>query len=176
MKLTFVNIFSSVGGSTLEFVRADYELISALDNYKYAVETFADSSVWSQLRLMCGSSTSGSGSEARQRRHLSEMSSVSGFFRMRNATDRDAPGDPRNDLVFVYARVVKTLSPKVFVFENVGYMVRAYRGRYFEALINALRKLGYRVEWKILDARDYGVSQRRRRLIMVSIRREKILN
>ncbi len=171
MKPTFVDIFSGAGGSTLGFIRAGYELVGALDNYKYAVETFRRQFGFEPIMV-----------DARTfnfQKWVRELGDVDvlvgcppcqGFSRMRNAADKDAPHDPRNDLVFVYIRAVKALFPKIFVFENVGYMVKAYGGRYLKVLVNVLEKIGYRVEWRILDARDFGVPQRRRRLIMIGVR------
>ncbi len=165
---TFIDIFSGAGGSTLGFVKAGFSLIGALDNFEYAVETFKryfkHEPILADARMF---------DYNRWGRELGDVDVVvgcppcQGFSRMRNCKTPGSCIDSRNDLVFVYVRVVKELKPKAFVFENVGWMIRAYGGIYLNELLVRLKKLGYRITWGILDARDYGVPQRRRRLIII---------
>jgi DNA (cytosine-5)-methyltransferase 1 len=66
-----------------------------------------------------------------------------------------------------YCRVLKELSPKVFVFENVYGLPSANGGGPWKEIIAAFSQLGYRLSAEVLDAADYGVPQHRERLIMV---------
>ncbi|MCD6369705.1 MAG: DNA cytosine methyltransferase [Thermoproteales archaeon] len=167
---TFVDIFSGAGGSTLGFVKAGFERVGALDNYVYAVETFKKNfgvhPVFVDARRF---------DFARWSRELGDVDVLvgcppcQGFSRMKNPDKLDVRGgsDPRNDLVYVYVKAVEALRPRVVVFENVSWMVKAYRGAYFKDLTELLSKMGYNISWKIIDAADYGVPQHRRRLILV---------
>lgn len=66
----------------------------------------------------------------------------------------------------IFIDAVKRLKPKVFLFENVANILGRHKW-YLDLVVNELRKLGYIVEYKVLNAKDYGVPQNRERLICV---------
>jgi DNA (cytosine-5)-methyltransferase 1 len=66
-----------------------------------------------------------------------------------------------------FVRFVRALRPKVVMLENVPGLARHRR---FKAFCAKLRAIGYELEYRILDAADYGVPQRRRRLILLASR------
>jgi DNA (cytosine-5)-methyltransferase 1 len=75
--------------------------------------------------------------------------------------------DPRDGLVAEMGRLVQTLRPRVVMMENVPGLAR--KGwPILGALIRALEKDGYIVTWDILQVADYGVPQRRRRLVLLA--------
>lgn len=77
-----------------------------------------------------------------------------------------------DDLFFEYCRILKGLQPRAFVAENVkGLAVGKARG-YFKQIAAALRKCGYQVKAKLLDARWLGVPQQRERVIFIGIRND----
>lgn len=81
--------------------------------------------------------------------------------------------DPRNRLVLEFVRIVAELGAKAFVFENVkGLTVGKHRG-FLGEIIEAFEAAGYdvRKSWRVLDAADYGVPQRRERLILLGARK-----
>jgi DNA (cytosine-5)-methyltransferase 1 len=64
--------------------------------------------------------------------------------------------------------IVRIKRPEWFVFENVKHLVYARRSRaYFHGLLDSLTSYGYRVEYRILNAADYGVPQTRERVFVV---------
>jgi DNA (cytosine-5)-methyltransferase 1 len=69
----------------------------------------------------------------------------------------------------VFIDAVKRLNPKVFLFENVRGLLFANKW-YFELIVTELRKLGYIVEHKLVNAVNYGVPQNRERLFVVGHR------
>jgi DNA (cytosine-5)-methyltransferase 1 len=74
-----------------------------------------------------------------------------------------------------YARLLRVLRPRAFVFENVKGLLSAAGpdgepGGAWPIILARLEDAGYRVSWKILDAADYGVGQHRERLIVVGLR------
>jgi DNA (cytosine-5)-methyltransferase 1 len=75
--------------------------------------------------------------------------------------------DARNDLVLYYAQVVEIARPKAVLFENVPPVVKDIR---FNYLLKALSENGYSVDYGILNAANYGVPQRRKRLILIAVR------
>lgn len=75
--------------------------------------------------------------------------------------------DPRNKLYLSYIRLVKEIRPKAFVIENVPGLLSLFGGKIKDSIIDEFEKLGYKIQYKILCAADYGVPQTRRRVIFV---------
>lgn len=102
-------------------------------------------------------------------------------------TGRRDPDDPRNQLFKRYIDLVSLVKPTSVLIENVPGMAVAHgkeksgervrfgetRGSYFQALIRELDLLGYDVEGRFIDASRFGVPQKRTRLIVVGILRER---
>lgn len=76
-------------------------------------------------------------------------------------------GDHRNYLYIQYGRFLKKYSPKVFVFENVIGLLSAEEGKYFKNIQRYFRRLEYIVKPIIVNAKNYGVLQNRRRVIII---------
>jgi DNA (cytosine-5)-methyltransferase 1 len=83
---------------------------------------------------------------------------------------RRNPEDRINYLYQHFDRVLRCVSPKAFVVENVGGMAFGDNRRLLNNQIHRYRLAGYRVKWQMLDAKDHGVAQIRRRLFIVGIR------
>jgi len=69
-------------------------------------------------------------------------------------------------------------APKYLMLENVDRLLSSpakQRGRDFAIILSSLSKLGYIVEWKVINAADYGMPQRRRRTYMVGYRKDSII-
>jgi len=76
--------------------------------------------------------------------------------------------DSRNGFP-VFVDAIKKVNPSIFLFENVRGLLYANK-KYFEAVIDELKKMGYYIEYKLLNAVDYGVPQNRERLFVVGHR------
>jgi DNA (cytosine-5)-methyltransferase 1 len=80
-------------------------------------------------------------------------------------------GQQKNvDLFFEYTRLLEGLRPRAFVAENVAGLVRGTSKGYFLDILDRMKRIGYRVEARILDAQWLGVPQSRNRLIFVGVR------
>ncbi|MCI9144827.1 MAG: DNA cytosine methyltransferase [Eubacterium sp.] len=75
--------------------------------------------------------------------------------------------DPRNDLYKLYARFLRKYQPKMFVFENVMGIITANNGKTWKNIKSYLRRVGYEIEWREQNSKDFGVLQNRRRMIIV---------
>lgn len=80
--------------------------------------------------------------------------------------------DTRGTMFYHYATFLKKLQPKMFLFENVKGLLSHNKGETFEIILNVFEQQGYRVEYKVLNALDYGVAQKRQRLIVIGIRKD----
>ena len=75
--------------------------------------------------------------------------------------------DPRGQLMFDYIRVVRDSKPKWFLWENVPGVLSSNNGKDFGSLLWEMEKLGYDLAWRVLDSKDFGVPQKRRRVFLV---------
>ena len=78
--------------------------------------------------------------------------------------------DPRNSLFEEYASFVNYFRPKVFVLENVVGLATHKDGETIEIMQECFRAVGYNCEWRLLNAANFGVPQKRERLIMIGAR------
>ena len=78
--------------------------------------------------------------------------------------------DARGNLVFNVIEIIDAKRPAAFVLENVRQLSTHNRGRTMEAIITELKGLGYRADWKVLNALDFGLPQKRERTIIVGFR------
>lgn len=83
------------------------------------------------------------------------------------AGERQGFDDTRGTLFFDIVRVLHHKRPRNFILENVKGLVSHDQGRTFHTIINTLTKLGYCVEWEVLNAKDLGTPQNRERIIIV---------
>ncbi len=84
--------------------------------------------------------------------------------------DRRGFDDVRGTLFFDIARILKEKRPRAFVLENVKQL-RSHDGRRtISTIMRTLAELGYHAEYRILNARDFGVPQKRERVFIVGFR------
>jgi len=76
-------------------------------------------------------------------------------------------GDKRNYLFRYYAQFLVKYKPKYFVFENVLGLLSAGNQVYLKEMLSLFAQIGYAVDYKILNAEDYGVLQKRRRVVII---------
>ncbi len=82
--------------------------------------------------------------------------------------------DPRNFLFLEYVKLVKAINPEVFVIENVKNLTRACNGYFIKEILNEFHKLGYIVNYGVLNALDFGVPQHRERTIIIGSKSKSI--
>lgn len=189
---TFVDLFSGCGGLSLGLCQAGWSGLFAVERATDAFETFRENFLEGDARFAFDWP-----SWLEKKAHsidtvlemhgdrLSEMKGridlVAGgppcqgfsFAGRRNAKD------PRNMLTQRYVDFVERVRPKLLVLENVPGMNVAHkhgtgksRQTFYERLLDALDAIGYVVDAQVLDAADFGVPQRRARLIAIGIRRD----
>lgn len=78
--------------------------------------------------------------------------------------------DERNTLFKSMVEAVKAFNPQALVLENVPGLASLYKGKAKEEILNSFTELGYRVNFQVLHATDYGAPQMRRRLFFVGIK------
>ena len=75
--------------------------------------------------------------------------------------------DPRGNLALTFCAILDKFRPKWFVWENVPGVLSSNKGRDFGSFLGAVAELGYGASYRVLDAKNFGVPQRRRRVFVV---------
>ena len=88
----------------------------------------------------------------------------------RNGFDDDFKGRNRGVLFMDVARICNEHKPKVIFCENVKGLVIHDKGRTFKVIIETFAGLGYKVFYKVLNSRNFGVPQNRERIYLVAFR------
>jgi len=160
-KVRTISLFSGCGGSDLALSKAGYKIVWANDISLTACKTYEDNI---GPVIKCGDIADFS--------EFPTAELMVGCYPCQGFTQggrRDSE-DSINYLYQEFDRVLRIVGPKAFVVENVNGM--AY-GQNQDLLKNQLRRYrlaGYRVQWKVLNANEYGVAQNRRRVFIVGIR------
>lgn len=76
-------------------------------------------------------------------------------------------GDPRGTLFEKISEVIRDKNPKYFVLENVKRLLSMDNGKSFATILDSLTSLGYMVEWRLLNAKNFGLPQNRERVIII---------
>lgn len=165
-----IDLFAGCGGLTLGLKKAGFRVVAAIDIDPLSVETYKanhkEIEVWQKdIRTLTVSNIK------RKLRLLkcdldllAGCPPCQGFSSVRTLNGSRKVSDPRNDLVFEFLRFVKELKPKAIMMENVPGLAIDRR---MEVFCEELKYLGYVYECKVLNAAEYGVPQRRRRMILL---------
>lgn len=172
---TAVDLFCGVGGMSLGFVQAGFNVVSGVDYNETALDSFR-----SNFPFINACNIDLSITRADTIRRLlgpaaAEIDVVFGGppcqgFSLLGRRQRD---DERNSLLMHFARIVSYLKPSYFVMENVEGILIGDAAHLLEHFCRRIRQAGYRLvePVKALNAEDFGVPQRRRRVFMIGYRR-----
>ncbi|MFH1468134.1 MAG: DNA cytosine methyltransferase [Pseudomonadota bacterium] len=177
--LTVVDLFAGAGGLSCAFHQAGFSVIAAaekdpnacgtyrvsfMDGHSPDTELFqgdlADPEALVVLRRMLG------------RRRVDVVVGGPPCQDFSPARLRKKPVAERMHLVHDYLRILATLQPRAFLFENVPGLLRADGGRTWRSILEGSATMGHRVFHQVLDAQEHGVPQRRKRLFVVGIEEE----
>ena len=166
---TTLDFFCGAGGMSLGFDNAGYEIVGAVDKNETAVETHRQNfshPVW-QYDLAAVEPQEFAAETGVKPSHVEVVIGgppCQGFSRAN--VDRSVD-DERNNLVFVFADYVEYYEPETFLMENVkGIQETTMQDEVFNPLLAEFREAGYVVDWKVLNAADYGVPQIRERVFV----------
>jgi len=83
--------------------------------------------------------------------------------------------DPRNYLFLEYLKIVETIKPEIFVIENVKSLLSTANGWFKDEILEYVNRIGYNVEYGILNSKDFGVPQGRERAIFICSKKKDII-
>lgn len=166
-----IDLFSGCGGLTLGLKNAGFRVVSSVEMDSLAIETYeANHSdvlcVQSDIRKVDASAL-------RKELHLKKgdldllagCPPCQGFSSMRTHNGNKRVSDVRNNLIFDFLRFVNEFEPKAIMMENVPALTNDIRMKKLRA---QLEEMGYTTKCEVLNAVDYGVPQRRRRMILLA--------
>lgn len=166
-----IDLFCGCGGLSLGLRQAGFRVIGAVDIDHLAAKAYRlnhpDTHLWERdiRRLTIAKVRRQLGIRPGQLDLLAGCPPCQGFSSMRTHNKGQAVTDDRNDLVLEFIRFVRGLRPRAVMLENVPGLEGDER---LEELLKELHRRGYVARREVLDAADYGVPQRRRRLIMLA--------
>lgn len=169
--MNVVDLFAGCGGMSLGFKLAGYKTILASEKDDWASETYKENH--HGVKVITGDICQ----VKNWKKHV-EDKKIDGViggppcqgFSLSGNRDKS---DPRNSLFMEFVRCVRELEPKFFVMENVKGLLsmKTAKGQKVPDIIKAeFRALGYKVDYKTLNAADYGVPQTRERVFFIGIK------
>lgn len=183
-KLTAIDLFSGAGGLSLAADKLKFKILAAIEMDSNAAKTYKENIVnrlGQQTLVMDKDISKVNINELMDHIHLKEKSldlllggpPCQGFstHRIRNAGEND----PRNKLLLRYFDFVATLMPKVFLVENVPGLLWKRHAEYLSKFVKMANKQGYSIVGDkpfVINARDYGVPQNRKRAFILGIRND----
>jgi DNA (cytosine-5)-methyltransferase 1 len=157
-----ISLFSGCGGSDLAVQRCGFNIVWANDIWAAACETYRDNIKDANIKL----------GDISEFHNFPKADLLFGCYPCRGYSQggRREAGDPTNYLYRHFDRVLRSVLPKAFAVENVNGMAYGENRGLLMNQVYRYRMAGYRVVWKVLDAKGYGVPQTRRRVFIVGIR------
>lgn len=171
IEFTAIDLFSGCGGLSEGMKQSGFKIIAGIENDSYAADCYSLNhpgvilfredirkiSTPKLKKILNG----------KKLHLLAGCPPCQGFSSIRRLNKKFAVKDDRNDLVLEYYRFVEKLKPLTIMLENVPAL-KDYS--LFIKIINKLRRLKYIIDYKVVNLQDYGIPQRRKRLVMVGSR------
>lgn len=160
-----VSLFSGAGGMDLGFKNEGFEILWANDFFKEAVDSYKKNI---GNHVVYGDITKIPSSEIPDNPDI-----VIGGFPCQGfsiANTKRSMKDERNFLYKELLRVIKDKNPKFFIAENVKGLLSMEDGKVIKMIVKDFEDLGYKVDYKVLNAAEYGVPQARERVIIIGNR------
>lgn len=163
-KITFIDLFSGIGGIRIGFENNNCQCVFSSDIDEKACETY-------QLNFgeypLCDITKV-------KLKDIPQFDILCAGFPCQPfsiAGKRLGFEDTRGTMFFEVARILKNKKPKAFLLENVKGITNHDNGKTLKTIENVLAKLGYRFEWKVINAKDFGIPQNRERWYCVGFKK-----
>ena len=170
-RFTAIDLFSGCGGLTQGLRDAGFSVLAAVEIDSLASITYRSNHpdvrlLESDIRKISGPQLlKATGISPGELDLLAGCPPCQGFSRLPDKNRRRRLADPRNRLIDDMLRLIESLRPKTVMIENVPNLSKYSRYANFK---RRLRELGYNVTDAVLDVADFGVPQRRKRLVVLA--------
>lgn len=170
---TSIDLFCGAGGLTVGFKKAGIKSILGTDFDKKACLTFKVNNP--EIPVLCGDITNPeikkqivkTGKDCRVD-IICGGPPCQGF----SLAGKRFIEDPRNQLFKHFIDVVAAVRPKIVLFENVEGLLTFQKGQVYQEILSLFSQIGYKIEGRLLKAVEYGVPQKRKRVIIIAIRND----
>lgn len=173
--MKIIDLFCGIGGLSLGFEQAGFEVVSAIDMWADAVRTYNHNRKEKVAKVMTVEDYNNTMlPEIINDYHISGIIGgppCQGF----STVGRRNIDDPRNKMYLEFYKSVKIANPDFFVIENVKGMLTLNKGAFVKDLLERFgtNGLGYTISYQLVNAADYGVPQNRYRVFYVGIKNKK---
>lgn len=170
-KINVIDLFSGCGGLSYGFNMAGFNVLLGVDHDKKALETFEANHPGAKT-LLCDISNISYEADIKKIIGDAKIDIIIGGPPCQGMS-LSGPrkfDDPRNILYLSFIRLVREIQPDGFLIENVPGLASLFQGSIKDDIISRFTNLGYHVNYQIVNAADYGVPQKRRRVIFVGLR------
>ena len=166
-RIRFIDLFAGIGGTRIPFDELGYECVFSSEWDKAACDTYE-----ANFHERPHGDITGIPAEAIPPHDLllagfpcqafSIMGKMQGF------------ADIRGTMFFEVARILEHHRPQAVLLENVKQLTTHDKGRTFSTILRTLTDLGYHLQWRVLNALDFGLPQKRERVIIVGFQSESL--
>lgn len=162
-QLTFIDLFAGIGGIRIAFERIGTKCV-------YSSEWDKDCQITYEANF--GEKPDGDITKV-EPNNIPDHDILTGGFPCQSFSiigKREGIRDTRGTMFFEIEKILRAKQPYVFLLENVKQLVTIDQGQTFATMLSKLSKLGYSVHYKVLNALDYGIPQKRERVIIVGFK------
>lgn len=169
---TAISLFCGAGGCSLGFKQAGYNILMATDFDKAAIETYKLNFPETDTILKDVNDIDFKEILSKYNMKTGDLDFLIGGPPCQGFSTAGTRfwDDPRNHLLKSYIKAISILKPKWFMMENVEGLLTSNKGIYLVETINALIDLGYKVQLEKIYSQEFGVPQRRKRVIILGNR------
>lgn len=170
-----IELFAGAGGLALGIEQAGFHHIGLLEINKSAAATLKKNRP--EWNVICDDIENISKLDLEEYFHIraGDLDLLSGGAPCQSfsyAGKRLGLEDTRGTLFYHYAVFLQKLRPKMFLFENVRGLLSHDHGKTYQTIVSVFKDAGYDIQYQVLNAWDYGVAQKRERLITIGIRND----
>lgn len=178
--MKIIDLFSGVGGLSLGFESAGFEIIASIDLWEDAIKTYNHNRI-----VKNGMTISIQEFNKNYLKDIISKHKITGIiggppcqgFSSARLSDRSKNitliNEERNQLYIEFYNTVNQAMPEFFMMENVRGILNLDKGAFVKDILSRFGKLGYSVSYELLNASDYGVPQNRHRVFFVGLRNGK---
>lgn len=170
--MKIIDLFCGIGGLSLGFEQAGFEVVSAVDMWADAVKTYNHNRKEKVAEVISVEDFNVS-----KLPEILKNEKITGIIGGPPCQGFSTVGkreieDPRNKMYLEFYKAVKLADPDFFVIENVKGMLTLNKGAFVKDLLErfGINGLGYNISYQLLNAADYGVPQNRYRVFYVGIK------
>lgn len=170
-----IELFAGAGGLALGIEKAGFETIGLIEFNRPAAETLKKNRP--EWNVICDDIANISCLDLEEyfdikKGELDLLSGGAPCQAFSYAGKRLGLEDTRGTLFYHYAIFLQKLQPRMFLFENVRGLLTHDNGKTYKTMLSVFEEAGYDIQYKVLNAWDYGVAQKRERLITIGIRKD----